>query len=335
MKIKTKKQIVLFNGGQSAEHDISLVSCEYLKGHLKELGYYHVHEVMLSPQGQWLFEGGPCFVSPGGKLHHSQGTLQVDAAIAYLHGHPGETGELLALLELYGIPHLGPCSEAASLSFNKASAKYWLEGAGVPVCPGVVLCSTEKNELAKAHDFFQQQGEVFVKPSSQGSSRGCSLVAGPKELEKAIAQAFEFSPYVLVEKKIEGRELEVAVYEYEGEVHVSLPGEIIVPRGEFYNYEEKYSQQSQSETKTVAPHLSRDVVSEIQSHALCVFHLLKLSDLARVDFFYSEEGGILFNEVNIFPGLTPISMFPKMLEQNGPLFRSFLQDRLNNLIAKT
>ena len=141
------------------------------------------------------------------------------------------------------------------------------------------------------------------------------------------------SPYGILEKSIEGRELEVSVYEYLGEIHTSRPGEIILPQGSFYSYEEKYSSDTKAKTAVVAEELSSKVIEDIQSYSLQIFQLLKLSDLARVDFFYSEDEGIFFNEVNTFPGLTPISMFPKMLENSGLSFQVFLKERLQNLFS--
>ena len=326
------KNLILFNGGESEEHEITLTTCQYLKNILNKLPTYKIHEVTISRQGQWSYQGQPCQVGQQKTLQTKESTIPIDGAIPYIHGHPGETGHLLAYLELCKIPYLGPGYEAAALSFNKASTKHWLREASIPVCPSITL--RQLGELELAQSFFQQYRPVFVKASSQGSSRGCFFVDDQKQLKMAVQKALALSPYALLEKAIEGRELEVAVYEYRGELHASPPGEIIVPSGKFYSYDEKYAHSSETQTVTMAEHLPEQITQNIKHHALNAFQQLKLRDLARVDFFYSEKDGIICNEINTFPGLTPISMFPKMLEHHGPPFQDWLQDRLEYLLPK-
>ena len=323
------KNLILFNGGESDEHDITLVTCQHLNEVLQKLPGVRVYEVMIDRAGQWTYGGRPCHLNFQKGLEIKSESIAIHGAIPYIHGHPGETGQLLAYLELHKIPHLGPGHEAAVFSFNKVSTKQWLKEISLPVCPYVVV--DDEGQLERGRSFFHQHRSIFVKASNQGSSVGCYFVNEEKELRPAIAKALELSPYALLEKAIEGRELEVSVYEYQGELHTSLPGEIVVPAGKFYSYEEKYSDTTQTQTVTVAKNMPPEVAKDIQSHARQVFRLLKLRDLSRVDFFYSQSDGIIFNEVNTFPGLTPISMFPKMLEQNGPTFADWLKDRIDRL----
>ena len=325
------KKLILFNGGESREHQISLGTCAYLKKILEKLACYEIYEVFISRRGQWTYEGVPCHVTPQQTLETQNDKIPIDGAIPFLHGHPSETGALLALLEIYKIPYLGPGHEAAVLSFNKMSTKYWVQSLEIPVCPALVMDSWKKNK-EKAHSFFHQYGPLFIKASSQGSSIGCYFVDQEEQLEEAVQKSLALSPYGILEKAIEGRELEVSIYEYRGKVHASKPGEIILPKGSFYSYEEKYAPYTKAQTAVVAKGLSSQVIEDIQSYSLQIFQLLKLSDLARVDFFYSEDEGVFFNEVNTFPGLTPISMFPKMLENSGPSFQDFFQERLQNLL---
>ena len=326
------KNLILFNGGGGDEHGITLITCEYLKGQLQKLANVEIYEVTIHKDGQWTHEARPCHLDLQKNLEiKAQQKIPIHGAIPYVHGYPGETGQLLALLELYGIPYLGAGHESAVLSFNKISTKQWLKEVSLSIAPYLALDHAE--ELQSSQNFFRQHKSIFVKASNQGSSVGCYFVDREEELEPAIAEALKFSPYVLLEKAIRGRELEVSVYEYQGKLRASLPGEIVIPEGKFYNYEEKYSESSQTQTVSLAKDLPAGIAKEIQSQALRIFRLLKLRDLARVDFFYAEDDGIVFNEVNTFPGLTPISMFPKMLEQNGPSFADWLKDRIEALCA--
>ena len=127
-------------------------------------------------------------------------------------------------------------------------------------------------------------------------------------------------------KAVVPRELEVAAYEIDGELHISKPGEVIAPNGAFYTYEEKYGADSHSTTEVEATNLTDEQLKQIDNDARKVFTQMKLRHLSRIDFFLTEDNEIYLNEVNTFPGMTPISMFPKMVEHNGHTFSSFLEN---------
>jgi D-alanine-D-alanine ligase len=304
------KRILLLKGGGSSEHEVSLVSAIFIKEQLELLGH-QVVEVLISDDKAWLSQ-----------VHAN---LDVDYCIPCLHGSPGETGEIPALLELYGIPYLGCGPEASVHCINKVTTKLWLSSNTIVNTP--FLIAATDNFLA-CKEFLQEHTEVFVKASNQGSSVGCFFVDNADELKAKIAEAFKLSPFVLLEKNIIGRELEVSVYEYQGKIHTTKPGEISCPQG-FYDYEQKYSQSSKAQTHIVALNISDDDSAKIQALSLKAFKLLKLKDLSRIDFFYTDTGEIYLNEINTFPGMTPISMFPKMMENAGVKFVDFLADRID------
>ncbi len=133
-------------------------------------------------------------------------------------------------------------------------------------------------------------------------------------------KAFTYSEQVLIEKAIKPRELEIAAYQYGDELVITKPGEVSCPDDKFYTYEEKYSSDSHSTTTVEASGLTDEQVEQIRTYARKAFVQMKLKDLSRIDFFLSEDDEILLNEINTFPGMTPISMFPKMLEHNGHKF---------------
>jgi len=130
---------------------------------------------------------------------------------------------------------------------------------------------------------------------------------------------------VLIEKTIKPRELEIAAYQYGDELVISKPGEVACPDDKFYSYEEKYSTDSHSVTTVEAENLTDEQVELIREYARKAFTQMKLKDLSRIDFFLSEDNEILLNEINTFPGMTPISMFPKMLEHHGHSFAGFIE----------
>ena len=166
---------------------------------------------------------------------------------------------------------------------------------------------------------------VFIKSSRQGSSVGCSIVKKENEVDQALKLAFKHDTLALIEPYLENvRELEVSVFEYLDEVHVTKPGEITTPTNNFYSFDEKYSSTSHSHTHILAE-LPDKQIELIKQYARKAFIALELKDLSRIDFFLTENGDVFLNEINTFPGLTPISMFPKMMENYGVKFSDFLK----------
>ncbi|MGZ3788064.1 MAG: D-alanine--D-alanine ligase [Bacteriovorax sp.] len=328
-----KKNILLLCGGGGTEHEISLVSSKYIEKNLNDIGLYNVIKVEIGKDRVFRKLNKDDTYGEAVEMNfHRQlvGSKKEDIHIVVpcIHGPPGETGEIQTFFELIGLPYIGCGPEASLICFNKVTSKLWYNALGIPNTPFEFLTSMEDKK--RAHDLFDRYGKVFVKAASQGSSVGCYQVFKKEELDSALLKAFQYSSYVLVEKMVNARELEISTYEYEGSIIATVPGEINCP-SKFYSYEEKYDPNSKTTTEIVAPGLSKDTVEKMRSYATLAFTHLKLRHLSRIDFFYTDEGEIFLNEINTFPGMTPISMFPKMMENNGHSFNKFFKD----LIAKT
>jgi len=324
--------VLLLCGGGGSEHEVSLVSAQYLTKCLQAIADLNVYTVEICRDGRWRQQKDQQEVELNGRhLIITGKRLEINYAVPCIHGPPGETGDIQALFELSNLPYFGSGPEGSRICFNKITTKLWLDALHIPNTPYKFIASMDDLPLAQAA--FKQWKDVFVKASSQGSSVGTYLVTDPQNLEYTLMEAFRYSPYVLIEKRIEGRELEVAVYEYDGKIQATAPGEIVCP-SKFYSYEEKYNQQSHTTTCTVAPDLEAAAVEKIRSYARQAFKALKLRHLARADFFYTSEGEILLNEINTFPGMTPISMFPKMLINNGHTMEEFLAQAIKNAALK-
>lgn len=319
--------ILLLCGGGGSEHDISLLSANFIENQLKSIPEFNVTRVVLHHDFWECTDGTRCFLSNDQKLHSSSGETHIDYVVPCIHGIPGETGDIQSLLELCGLPYLGCPSEGSKLCFNKISTKLWLSAIGIPNTPFIFLDNNSATNKNRAHEFFKQYGSVFVKAASQGSSVGCYKVTTESELNTYIEKAFGYSQEVLVEQAVKPRELEVAVYEYEGQLIATNPGEIITPNNDFYTFEEKYNSDSHSSTMVEAQ-LDPKLQAEIKDYALRAFKVLKLKDLSRIDFFLTKDEGILLNEINTFPGMTPISMFPKMLAHHGENMQAYLKNRI-------
>ncbi|MGF1748250.1 D-alanine--D-alanine ligase [Vibrio cionasavignyae] len=319
--------ILLLCGGASSEHEVSLVSADYLESQLQTNPRFDVIRVEITADG-WRSQDGQLVsldvnkkALVGENYHHS-----IDYVVPCIHGFPGETGDIQSLLEIANIPYFGCGPEASCNSFNKITSKLWYDTLGIPNTPYLFL--TENNECAhmQAHDAFDKWGKVFVKAAKQGSSVGCYNVTSKGALSDSIDAAFGYSDQVVIEKAVKPRELEVAAYEYKGQLRITLPGEVTAPEGTFYSYDEKYSSESHSTTDVEAKGLTKDQQAQIQQYSEKVFTQMKLRHLSRIDFFLTEDDDIYLNEVNTFPGMTPISMFPKMVEHSGVKFADFVID---------
>lgn len=319
-----KKNILLLCGGGGTEHDISKVSSQYILKTLNDLNLYHVFWVEMTPDHRFCDEYKNEIKINFEReliLHNGQKIL-LHLAIPCIHGPPGETGEIQAFFELIKLPYLGCGPFASQTCFNKITSKLWFSSLGIPNTPFLYL--NDITEINKAYDFFHLHGSLFVKAASQGSSVGCYQVLKMEEIDSAINSAFKYSDYVLIEKKVTARELEISTYEFNGKIHATLPGEIVCPSN-FYSFEEKYANESKTRTDIQALNIDPKVAEKMREYALLAFTHLKLRHLSRIDFFYTSDGEIYLNEINTFPGMTPISMFPKMMENNGHLFSDFIK----------
>lgn len=319
-------QILLACGGDGSEHEISLTSAQYINTKLNEIKDVQVHKVILH-RDYWETENKEkCFLNNKKELIiENKESIKIDYVVPCIHGFPGETGDFQSYLEMINMPYLGSPSEGSKLCFNKISTKLWLSSLEIPNTPYVFLSENTQADHAKAFQAMRKWGSVFVKAASQGSSVGCYKVTELSKLSESINEAFKYSNQVLIEKCIKPRELEVAVYEYGGKLIATKPGEILTNSETFYSYEEKYDSSSKTTTEIEAKNLTEEQIEQIKQYAIKAFTQLKLKDLSRVDFFLSENNEILLNEINTFPGMTPISMFPKMVENNGHSMVSFLE----------
>ena len=328
------KNVLLLCGGGSSEHEISLRSVKFYENCLANVPAFNVIKIEIDKQGQWVDESGKKFLLDGKRYlrafeQDGDPGIKIDVAIPCIHGYPGETGDLQSYFEMIRLPYFGCNSETSKMCFNKITTKMWATALGVENTPYIFVSEHSAENIDAIKKFQKENGDIVIKASNQGSSVGCYMVPANEDPLKAINDAFSFSPFVLVEKRLKPRELEVSVYEFDGKLQVSYPGEIISP-GSFYTYDEKYSSQSQSKTVVRAENLTYDQVKTITDYATKLFHGLKIRHLSRIDFFL-DNGKVYLNEINTFPGSTSISMFPKMMEANGHNFTAYLEQHIASL----
>ena len=201
--------------------------------------------------------------------------------------------------------------------------KRLVAGGGLPVGRYVVVrdrdWSCGLDERKRVLDEIAELGwPVFVKPARGGSSVGITRVGSAADLESAIEAAREHDPKVLVEAAVEGMEVECAVLEGldGGPPEASVPGQVVVdPGSSFYDFQAKYL--AEGTTMRIPAPLPASASAEVRRLACAAFEAISCEGLARVDFFYTPAGQVLFNEINTMPGMTPASGFPMMWAATG------------------
>jgi D-alanine-D-alanine ligase len=238
----------------------------------------------------------------------------VDVVFPVLHGRFGEDGTIQGLLEMAGVPYVGPGVFASAAAMDKAMTKKLLRAEGLPVVDYVVV---PPGQQVSAVDVAHLGLPVFVKPSRAGSSVGITKVRQWADLPDAIAAARDHDTKVLVEAAVAGREIECGVLEDEtGQPQASVPAEIRLVRGhDWYDFEAKYLDDAcEFDVPAVLP---QAITEQVQRMACQAFTAIDAAGLGRVDFFVTPDERVIVNEINTMPGFTPISMFPRVWAASG------------------
>ncbi|APD09674.1 MULTISPECIES: D-alanine--D-alanine ligase [Thermus] len=301
--------VLLLAGGQSPEHEVSLLSAEGVLRHMP----FPTELAVIAKDGRWLLgeEAEAALkagVAPLGRLPFppSLDWDRYQVVFPLLHGRFGEDGTVQGFLELLGKPYVGAGVAASALCMDKDLSKRVLAQAGIPVVPWVALYRGER-------PFIPFEPPFFVKPANTGSSIGITRVEDYAHLEAALAEAFRHDVKAVVEKALEGvRELEVGVL---GNIlgEASPVGEVRY-QAPFYDYETKYTP-GRAELLIPAP-IDPGTQETVQELALKAYRLLGIRGMARVDFFLAD-GELYLNEVNTIPGFTPTSMYPRLFAAGG------------------
>jgi D-alanine-D-alanine ligase len=301
-------RVVVLQGGRSSEHEVSLSSSAFVRGAVAEAGH-EVLAVTVERSGAWTHGGTALALVPGG------GLLGADAVFPVLHGPFGEDGTVQGLLELLDVPYVGAGVLASSLCMDKVVFKEVLAAADVPqVAYAAIREHRWREDPAAVRAELAVLGTpVFVKPARLGSSVGIAKAWGEADLDAALDGAFEHDSLVIVEAFSGGMEVECSVLGND-EPQASVPGEIVVLKGEWYDYEAKYGDGGME--LVVPARLPEAVKEQIRSLAVDTFVRVGCAGLARVDFFV-EDGRVLVNELNTMPGFTETSAYPKLWEATG------------------
>jgi D-alanine-D-alanine ligase len=320
-------KVIVLAGGRSSEHAVSLESAKSVLAGLEETGHESAG-IVIDRDGCWR-EGDPRQNGAGGEpLAFTPGGGLLDAEVVFpvLHGPFGEDGTVQGLLECLGVPYVGAGVLASALCIDKAAFKRAMAQAGMPQVRYEVVSSSEwRARRAVGLDRALTVGlPCFVKPARLGSSVGISKVSEEEELPHAIEAALEHDPACLVEAAAIGREIECSVIGND-ELTVSEPGEVRTTGADWYDYEAKY-REGGMELVVPAP-ISPAQRERVRRIAVDSFTHAGCAGLARVDFFVTDEGRVLLNELNTIPGFTTTSVFARLFEASGIPYAELL-DRL-------
>ncbi len=240
----------------------------------------------------------------------------LDVVLVMLHGPEGEDGTVQGLFQLAQIPFTGAGVLASAVGMDKGVMKDLFRSHGLPVIDYALVRrhDWQRDRRAVEQGIAREIGfPCFVKPANLGSSVGISKVKAAEDLGDAIDRAGRHDRRILVEKAVQGREVEVAVLGNDSPI-ASLPGEVCYA-GEWYDYETKYGA-GQTTFKVPAP-LSAATTELVRSLAVRAFQAIDCAGMARVDFFVENDGRVLVNEINTIPGFTQTSAFPRLWEASG------------------
>lgn len=295
------KHVAVLMGGFSSERPVSLSSGNACAEALEGVGYRVTR------------------VDVGRDVAKVLGELRPDVAFNALHGPFGEDGTVQGVLEYLQIPYTHSGVLASALAMDKAQAKIVAAAAGVPVAEARVM---SRFDIGREHPIAPP---YVVKPVREGSSFGVVIVredmAHPPQ--SLVSSDWRYGDTVMVERYVGGRELTCGVM---GDQVLGVTE--IVPQGHsFYDYDSKYV--AGGSLHVLPAEISPKIYQKIQSLALKAHKAIGCRGVTRSDFRYddrlSEDGDLIWLEVNTQPGMTPTSLVPEMAAHIGMSFGEFVR----------
>ncbi len=349
MKDSKKMRIGIMFGGRSGEHAVSLMSARSVLGAL-DPDRYEIVQIGISKDGHWYTGKDVLTAFETNRFNDLQsvtmfpepsysGLRRIDAAdngslvrvfkeldvfFPVLHGTFGEDGTLQGVFEMAGCAYVGCGVLGSSVGMDKGVFKDVMRAHDVPVLEATIIRRSDlKTDMEAALIAAEKVAPypLFTKPANLGSSVGVTKCNHRSDLVEGLLEAAIYDRRVLVERGINGREIEVSVLGNDQPI-ASVPGEII-PGGEFYTYVAKYHD-DRSELLIPAP-ISEALVDKVREYAVRAFKAIDGAGLARVDFLLDKnDEGLYLNELNTMPGFTKISMYPKLWEASGTPYATLI-----------
>jgi D-alanine-D-alanine ligase len=291
----TKKRVGVLMGGMSAERDVSVRSGLAVYQSLQEMGYNSVA------------------IDVGKDIVNVLKKEKIKIAFLALHGGIGENGAIQGLLEVLGIPYTGSGVLASAIAMDNKSGIAETDATGAYIYPDFPVPSFELPWV--------------VKPASEGSSIGVSIIKDEKELAPCLDKTFSLGKRAIVEKFVNGRELHIAIAGSR-----VLGGVEVRPSVEFYNYEAKYT--SGMTEYIIPPEVDEAVYENTKNLALKAHMSIGCSGATRVDFIVADDNTPYILEINTLPGMTATSLLPKIAKSAGLGFNDLIEEILRNAIKE-
>jgi len=350
--MKKKLCVGILFGGQSAEHEISLLSAKSVYDAIDK-EKYDVCLIGIDKKGQWHLGNASKFLSNPEDpkkvalnllsdettllpyaaekqlvtIASSKNNEHLDVIFPILHGPYGEDGTVQGLLKLSHIPFVGADVLGSAVAMDKDVTKRLLRDAHIPIAKFVTMKKNSQDDISFKEIVKTLGLPFFVKPANLGSSVAVSKVKNEEQFKKAIQEAFSYDNKILIEEYIQGKELWCSVLGNEKPI-ASLIGEI-VPEHEFFDYAAKYYNDSDTRYHFPVP-FPHPLLKKMQDLAIKTVQTLCCEGMARVDFFLDEKKNIFINEINTIPGFRETSLYPKLWKASGIPYTELI-DRLITL----
>ena len=342
-------RVMVVFGGRSGEHEVSLASARAITEALGKSGRHEVVPVGITREGRWISSGEPMrelesragYLPDGSGLEVSgppasaaeklpAGLGSVDVVFPVLHGPYGEDGTIQGMLELAGVPYVGSGVLGSAAGMDKPTMKKIFAHHDLPQVEWAAFTRNSGRRTGRTDRGDRRFPRIPVlrqarQPRLQRRHRKAE---NAEDLGEAIDEAARHDRRIIVEEGIDAREVEVSVLGNE-DPEVSVPGEIVIKKNDFYDYEAKYVEGGM-ELVAPAP-IPDEIAQEIRRIARMAFEAIDAAGMARVDFFL-ERGTdrLLLNEINTIPGFTPTSVYAELWATSGLSYEELL-DRLVEL----
>ena len=280
-------------GGRSSERDISLKSGNAVLHGLKRSGYKAIA------------------VDTSKNFINTLRKEKIQVVFIALHGRWGEDGTVQGLLEMMGIPYTGSGVLGSSMAMDKAVMKLIFATANIPTPKYMIMCNGKEA-------FFPVP--YVVKPASEGSSVGISIVRKKQEAPAALKEALKYDSKLIIEEFVKGQEITVAVINGK-----ALPVIEVRPKSGFYDFEAKYNK---GKTEYIVPaEINSTIAKKASDIALTAYKTFNLSGSARIDMLIKEKTPLVI-DINTSPGMTETSLVPKAWAYTGRTFDELVEEIL-------
>lgn len=348
--------IAVIFGGESCEHDISIITGEQLINNCNEY-LYNVVPIYIGKDGKWLTDknlrdidtlknniqkGKECCFVPNDKhLYVRRGSrfvkwVEIDVAIVCLHGQRGEDGSVSGILELSKIPYSSSSMCGGAISMDKSITKLIAQGLGINTVEGMTI--REDEFYLSESDFYNKILQIsfplIVKPCRQGSSIGIEVARNMDDLSECMKNAFKYDKKVLIEKFVDiDKEINIAIFKNKNE-YIFSSTEEPVTTDEILSFDNKYRKNSGGfETiKRIMPaNIDKEIEDKIKDFAKLFYINAEMFGVVRFDFILSKDGEIYLNEVNSIPGSMANYLFDKQVLNYPKLIDCIISNALLRL----